>query len=78
MEIKFYRSIGDKVWFMNENHTAEGTISAVRYSKSVSCVNYETVSENEIYSVDIDGRRIGDNYRTCQLFDTKEDLLKSL
>lgn len=77
MEKEFTFSLGDKVWVMHDNGVVCGTIEKMFYVKNVSCVDFETVSENERYYVSVDGKNIGD-YEKKDLFETKEDLLKSL
>ena len=47
------------------------------YVRNTSCVDFETISENERYYVSVNGKNIGD-YEKKNLFGTKEDLIKSL
>ena len=54
-----------------------GSIAKMFFVRNVSCVDFETVSENERYYVSVNGKNIGD-YEKKDLFLTKEDLLKSL
>lgn len=77
MEKEFAFSLGDKVWVMHDNGVACGTIEKMFYVKNVSCVDYETVSENERYYVSVNSKCIGD-FEKKDLFVTKEDLIKSL
>lgn len=77
MEKEFAFSPGDNVWVMHDNGVAYGTIEKMIYVKNVSCVDFETVSENERYYVSVNGKSIGD-FEKKDLFETKEDLIKSL
>ena len=77
MEKEFAFSPGDKVWVMHDNGVACGAIEKMIYVKNVSCVDFETVSENERYYVSVNGKSIGD-FEKKDLFETKEDLIKSL
>ena len=47
------------------------------FTKAISCVDYETISESESYYVSANERNIG-SYELKDLFKTKEELLKSL
>ena len=77
MEKSFAFSIGDQVWLMHKNAAVCGIVVKLFYYKGISCVNFETVSENERYYVSVNGRSIGD-FDKKDLFETKEDLLESL
>ncbi|MBO4656566.1 MAG: hypothetical protein J5639_02215 [Bacteroidales bacterium] len=77
MEKEFAFNLGDKVWLMHNNGVVCGNIAKMFYVKNVSCVDYETISENERYYVSLNDKSIGD-YEKKDLFGTKENLIKSL
>ena len=77
MEKEFVLNLGDKVWLMHNDGVVCGSISKLFYVKNVSCMDFETVSENERYYVSVNGKDIGD-FEMMNLFHTKEDLIKSL
>ena len=77
MEKELAFNLGDMVWLMHNNGVVCGSIAKMFYIKNVSCVDYETVSENERYYVSVNGKCIGD-YDKKDLFGTKEDLIQSL
>lgn len=77
MEKEFAFNLGDKVWLMHNNGVVCGSIAKMFYVKTISCVDFETVSDNERYYVSVNGKRIGD-FDKKSLFETKDELLKSL
>ncbi len=77
MEKEFAFNLGDKVWLMHNNGVVCGSIAKMFYVKTISCVDFETVSDNERYYVSVEGKRIG-NFDKKSLFETKDELLKSL
>lgn len=77
MEKEFAFNPGDKVWLMHNDGVMCGSIEKMFYVKNVSCFDFETVSDNERYYVSVNGKSIGD-FEKKQLFETKEDLIKSL
>ena len=77
METEFAFNLGDKVWLMHNNGVVCGSIAKMFYVKTISCVDFETVSDNERYYVSVNGKRIGD-FDKKSLFETKDELLKSL
>lgn len=77
MEKEFSINLGDKVWLMHNDGVVCGSIVKLFYVKRISCVDFKTVSDNELYSVSVNGKTIGD-YDKNQLFETKEGLIKSL
>ena len=77
MEKEFAFNLGDKVWLMHNNGVVCGSIAKMFYVKTISCVDFETVSDNERYYVSDEGKRIG-NFDKKSLFETKDELLKSL
>ena len=77
MEKEFAFNLGDKVWLMHNDGVVCGSIAKMFYVRNTSCVNFETISENERYYVSVNGKIIGD-YDKKDLFLTKEDLIKSL
>ena len=77
MEKEFAFNLGDKVWLMHNNGVVCGSIAKMFYVKTISCVDFETVSDNERYYVSVNGKSIG-NFDKKSLFETKDELLKSL
>jgi len=77
MEKEFAFNLGDKVWLMHNDGVVCGSIAKMFYVRNTSCVDFETISENERYYVSVDDKNIGD-YNKKDLFLTKEDLIKSL
>lgn len=77
MEKEFAFNLGDKVWLMHNDGAVCGSIAKMFYVRTVSCVDFETVSDNERYYVSVNGKSIGD-FEKKDLFETKGDLLKSL
>lgn len=77
MEKEFAFNLGDQVWLMHNDGAVCGSIAKMFYVRTVSCVDYETVSDNERYYVSVNGKCIGD-FEKKDLFETKGDLLKSL
>lgn len=77
MEKEFAFNLGDQVWLMHNDGAVCGSIAKMFYVRTVSCVDYETVSDNERYYVSVNGKCIGD-FEKKGLFETKGDLLKSL
>lgn len=77
MEKEFAFNVGDKVWLMHNNAAVCGAIAKMFFVRSVSCVDYESVSENEKYYVSVDGKVI-DYFDLKYLFKSKEDLINSL
>ena len=83
MEWEFKLNPGDVVWFMYNNQAMMGKITKAWYKKSISCVDYESVSENEKYYVSLslngsDFLKVVGDYELKNLFPDKESLLKSL
>lgn len=84
MEWNFKLKPGDNVWFMYDNRARLGKVTRAWYTKNVSCVDFETVSEVEKYHVALplkdehcDLKEVG-YYKLEELFPDKESLLKSL
>ena len=77
MKVNFSLAPGDEVWFMYDNKVNVGKISKAHYVKNISCLNFETIYEETKYDVQLNGRTIGPLYEN-QLFNSKEDLIKSL
>lgn len=77
MEKTFVFKPGDPVWLMHNNGVVCGRIVKMTFTKAISCVDYETISESESYYVSANERNIG-SYELKDLFKTKEELLKSL
>lgn len=78
MEKTFELSVGDRVWLMQKNRTTVGTVTNAWYTRFISPVDFSSIVESEWYTVcDADGKRI-DTFRKESLFQTKEDLIKTL
>lgn len=79
MEWEFKLNPGDVVWFMYNNQAMMGKVTKAWYKRSISCVDYESVSENEKYYVSLSNflKEVG-AYELKDLFPDKESLLKSL
>ena len=77
MIVVFTYKPGDSVWLMHKNKAVCGTVTSTWFGRFISCVDYETISENESYYVSIEGKR-ADSFERKKLFTSKEELLKSL
>ena len=73
---EFDFKIGDPVWIMHDNIAVQGKIKRMWYTEFLSPVNCELVKA-ESYAVDINGAVVTIVDRN-QIFNTKEDLKKSL
>lgn len=69
MEIKTKLSIGDRIFFMNENKVKESNIS------SITVIRYKSGSQIEKYGLDAE---IKNDFTDKELFTSKESLLNSL
>ena len=76
MEIVFDYKIGDQVWLMHNDCAVCATVTKLWYTKFFSYD--DSVSENEAYSVSVDGKPVYDSFKKEQLFPTKADLVNSL
>ena len=77
MKITFSKNINDHIWLMRNNKPTEGVISKALFNHFRSCVDYETIISAERYQVSfIDNK--SDVYDLGDIFDTKDDLIKSL
>lgn len=76
MEKVFEYKIGDQVWLMHKDCAVCATVTKLWYTKFFSYD--DSVSENEAYSVSVDGKPIYDSFKKAQLFLTKADLVNSL
>jgi len=74
---EFKKSIGDEVWVMHNNFPIQGTIRKIWYTKFTSYTDFEDVTESEFYSVYYQDKKLGD-YTLKEMFDTKDELLKTL
>lgn len=78
MKVEFERKPGSQVWIMYNNKPESGTIEACRYVKNVSCMDFETIYENIKYDVKLYNGTTLSLIEPDKLFDSKEDLIKSL
>jgi hypothetical protein len=69
---------GDIVWFMYKDKATLGEIASCWYRKSISCVDFETVSDIENYRISVAGKDLNDTFDLKSLFPDKESLIKSL
>ena len=78
MKVKFNKNVGDTVWVMKDNKPQSGVISELSYIKSISCFDFETITEH-VY-VDVlfgDGCYII-TFDEDSVFNTKKELIESL
>ena len=78
MKKEFKWKPGDLVWFMYNDQASCGKITKSWYRKSISCVDFETISEVENYYISLAGKDLHDTYELKDLFPDKESLIKSL
>jgi hypothetical protein len=71
-------NVGDQVWLMHGNSAVCATVTKARYTKFISCVDYESIVESEAYSVSVNDKPLYESYKKEQLFPTKADLINSL
>lgn len=71
-------AVGDNVWLMHGNHAVCATVVSVSYKKFISSANYETVIENELYTLSVNDKRLAGLHGKEELFPTKSDLINSL
>lgn len=78
MKKEFKRNVGDEVWVIFEDKPQLCYISKMFYFEFISNVSYELI-KSEIYSLmsKSDGRYLC-QFESKDVFDTKEDLIKSL
>lgn len=77
MKKEFKKKIGDEVWVMHNNFPIKGIIGKLWYIKFIGYTDFEKVNESELYTVFYMDRILA-NYTIDELYDSKEDLLKSL
>lgn len=78
MKKEFKLKPGDGVWFMYDDKPTFGKITKGWYRRSISCVDFETISEVENYRVAIGENELHDTFELKDLFPDKESLIKSL
>ena len=78
MKKTFAITVGDKVWLMHGNHAVCATVVKVIYKKFISCVDYESVIESELYDLSVNDKQLAGLHRKEELFPTKADLINSL
>ena len=71
-------TVGDEVWMMHEDHAVCATVVKVSYKKFISSLDYESVIENELYTLSVSGKQLPGLHGKEELFPTKSDLIKSL
>lgn len=78
MKYNFKKNINDEVWVMHEDKPQVCLISKMRYAKYISPVDFE-LTEYEKYTLSskLNGEYVG-QFDLSSMFDTKEDLIKSL
>lgn len=74
---EFTKNLGDEVWVMYDNKPTKGSIIKMGYLKSLDCMDFESINENEQYEIHTFCGNIG-SFSKNNIFDTKEDLIKSL
>ena len=78
MKKTFAITVGDEVWLMHEDHAVCATVVKVSYKKFISSLDYESVIENELYTLSVSGKQLPGLHGKEELFPTKSDLIKSL
>ena len=78
MKKAFAITAGDAVWMMHENRAVCATVVKVGFRKFISCVDYKTVVESELYTLSLDGKPVSGLHEKKDLFPSKADLIKSL
>ena len=78
MKVKFNKSIGDTVWVMKDNKPQRGVISEISYTKSISCFDFETVSEHVFFDVLFRDSGSIRTFDEDSVFNTKKELIESL
>ena len=78
MKKAFAITVGDAVWLMHGNRAVCATVVKVSFRKFISCVNYTTIIESELYTLSVDGKPVSGLHEKKDLFPTKADLIKSL
>lgn len=81
MEIEFKRNVGDSVWVITDNKVQLGNIERINFYNFVSPVDCRSVESGVKYRVkygDFGCGHFEDDFDENQLFDTKEELIKSL
>ena len=78
MEKTFAITAGEEVWLMHGNRAVCATVVKVDFRKFISCVDYKTVIESELYTLSLNGKPVPGLHGKDDLFPTKADLIKSL
>lgn len=71
-------AIGDNVWLMHGNLAVCAAITKVSYKKFISSLDYESVIENELYTLSVGDKPLPGLHGKDELFPTKSDLINSL
>ena len=78
MKKTFAITAGDAVWLMHGNRAVCATVVKADFRKFISCVDYKTVIESELYTLSVDGKPVPGLHEKKDLFPTKADLINSL
>lgn len=76
MKREFKRNIGDDVWVIHNNKPLLCQISAINYCEFISTISFE-LEKIERYTLKFDDEYV-DQFELKDIYDTKEDLIKSL
>jgi len=76
MKREFKRNIGDDVWVIYNNKPLLCQISAINYCEFISTISFE-LEKIERYTLKFDDKYV-DQFELKDIYDTKEDLIKSL
>ena len=78
MKKTFDFTVGDTVWLMHGNRAVCATVVTISYKKFICSVDYESVIENELYTLSVNDKPLAGLHGKEELFPTKADLIKSL
>ena len=78
MKKTFAITAGDSVWLMHGNRAVCATVVKACFKKFISCVDYKTVIESELYTLSVNDNQLPGLHGRDELFPTKADLIKSL
>jgi hypothetical protein len=78
MKKTFTITAEDTVWLMHGNRAVCATVVKVSYKKFISSLDYESVIENELYTLSVGDKQLAGLHGKDELFPTKSDLINSL
>lgn len=78
MKKTFTIAAGDTVWLMHGNRAVCATVVTISYKKFISSLDYESVIENELYTLSVGDKQLAGLHGKEELFPTKSDLINSL